>query len=172
VWEVGLVGKECLLTPLGNRLKVSAKRLLRKPGIQNVISTLFEAQFGNVDASLEINRSKMGTQRVPVVALVAIASVDDAPVLLVPVVDVAVVLVAALPLVLVPVALAPVDETPVSTAAVSVFTLLSLLQPTASAVTTSRTATDDLFMRNDSSMMIFRGAKRRKDERTALNERL
>ena len=106
------------------------------------------------------------------VALVAIVSVDDAPVLLVPVVDVAVVLVGALPVVLVPVALAPVDETPVSTAAVSVFTLLSFLQPTANAVTASRTATNDLFMRSNSSLMIFRGAKPGKDERTALNERL
>jgi hypothetical protein len=154
LWEVGLVGKECLLTPLGNPLKVSAKRLLRKPGIQNLISTLFEAQFGNVDASLETDRSKMGTQRVPVVALVAIVSVEDAPVLLVPVVDVAVVLVVAVvPVVLVPVALAPVEETPVSTAAVSVFALLSFLQPAANAITASRkAATNDLFMRSNSSI--------------------
>jgi hypothetical protein len=34
VWEVGLVEKECLLTPLGNRLKCSPRSgLLRKPGI-------------------------------------------------------------------------------------------------------------------------------------------
>jgi hypothetical protein len=93
----------------------------------------------------------MGTQCVPVVALVAIVSVDDAPVLLVPVVDVAVVLVVApVPVVVVPVALAPVDETPVSTAAVSVFTLLSLLQPMANAIATSRRATNDLFMRSNS----------------------
>jgi hypothetical protein len=35
LWEVGLVGKECLLTPLGNRLKCSPRSgLLRKPGIR------------------------------------------------------------------------------------------------------------------------------------------
>ena len=105
----------------------------------------------------------MGTQCVAVVALVAIVSVDDAPVLLVPVVDVAVVLVAAVSVVLVPVALAPVDDTPVSTAAVSVLPLLSLLQPTANAVMTSRKATNDLFMRSNSSIMISGGATR-KDE--------
>ncbi|MEA2413523.1 MAG: hypothetical protein QOI58_180 [Thermoanaerobaculia bacterium] len=115
------------------------------------------------------NRLKMGTQRVAVVALVAIVSVDDAPVVLVVVVDV--VLVVTVSVVLVPVALAPVDDTPVSTAAVSVLTLLSFLQPMASAVTTSRTATNDLFMRSDSSTM-FSGDAARKDERTALNERL
>jgi branched-subunit amino acid ABC-type transport system permease component len=106
---------------------------------------------------------------VAVVALVAIVSVDDAPVLVVPVV--AVVLVAAVSVAVVPVALAPVDDTPVSTAAVSVLALLSFLQPMASAVTTSRTATNDLFIRNDSSM-IFTGGVARKDEPTALNERL
>jgi branched-subunit amino acid ABC-type transport system permease component len=105
-----------------------------------------------------------------VVALVAIVSVEDAPVLVV-VPVVAVVLVAAVSVALVPVALAPVDDTPVSTAAVSVLALLSFLQPVASAVTTSRTATNDLFMRSDSSM-IFTGGVARKDERTALNERL
>jgi hypothetical protein len=113
----------------------------------------------------------MGSHRVAVVAVVAIVSVDDAPVLLVPVVDVAVVLVAVVLVTLVPVALAPVEETPVSTAAVSVFALLSFLQPKASAVTTSRTATNDLFMRRSSST-IFSGGAARKDERTALNERL
>jgi hypothetical protein len=116
------------------------------------------------------NRLKMGTQCVAVVALVAIVSVDDAPVVVV-VVDVDVVLVVTVSVVLVPVALAPVDDTPVSTAAVSVLTLLSFLQPLASAVTTSRTATNDLFMRSNSSTM-FSGDVARKDERTALNERL
>jgi hypothetical protein len=119
----------------------------------------------------------MGTQRVavgvvvPAVALVFIVSVDDAPVLLVPVVDVAVVLVLAVSVMLVPVALAPVEETAVSTAAVSVLTLLSLLQPTANTATASRKATNDLFMRSNSSMIVSGGAAR-KDERTALNERL
>jgi branched-subunit amino acid ABC-type transport system permease component len=108
---------------------------------------------------------------VPAVALVAIVSVEDAPVLLVPVVDVAVVLVLAVSVVLVPVALAPVDETPVSTAAVSVFALLSFLQPTANTVRTSRKATNDLFMRSN-SLMIVSGGAARKGERTALNERL
>jgi branched-subunit amino acid ABC-type transport system permease component len=112
-----------------------------------------------------------GTQRVPVVALVAIVSVEDAPVLLVAVVDVAVVLVAAVSVVLVPVALAPVDDTPVSTAAVSVFALLSLLQPMTNTATTSRTATNDLFIRRDSLTMISGGVTR-KDERSPLNERL
>jgi hypothetical protein len=32
LWEVGLVEKECLLTPLGNRLKCSAKRAASQPG--------------------------------------------------------------------------------------------------------------------------------------------
>jgi hypothetical protein len=113
----------------------------------------------------------MGTQCVAVVALVAIVSVDDAPVLLVPVVEVAVVLVAAVSVVLVPVALAPVDETAVSTAAVSVLALLSFLQPMANTATISRRATNDLFMRSNSSSKISGGATR-KDERTALNERL
>ena len=117
------------------------------------------------------NRLKMGTQRVAVVALVAMVSVDDVPVVLVVVVDVVVVLVVTVSVVLVPVVLAPVDDTPVSTAAVSVLTLLSFLQPPASAVTTSRTATNDLFMRRNSSTM-FSGDAARKDERTALNERL
>jgi hypothetical protein len=121
------------------------------------ISTLFVTQIGNEDASGETNRLKMGSHRVAVVAVVAIVSVDDAPVLLVPVVDVAVVLVAVVLVTLVPVALAPVEETPVSTAAVSVFALLSFLQPAASAVMTSRTATSDLFMRRSSSTMFFRG---------------
>jgi hypothetical protein len=113
----------------------------------------------------------MGTQCVPVVALVAIVSVDDAPVLLVPVVEVAVVLVVeVVPVVLVPVALAPVDETPVSTAAVPVLTLLSFLQLTANAIATSRRATNNLFMRRTPKM--FSGGATRKDERTALNERL
>jgi len=110
----------------------------------------------------------MGTQRVAVDALVAIVSVDEVPVLMVVVVDV--VLVAAVS-VLVPVALAPVDDTPVSTAAVSVLALLSFLQPMASAVTTSSTATNNLFMRRDSSTMIS-GDVARKDERRPLNERL
>jgi hypothetical protein len=88
---------------------------------------------------------------VAVVALVAIVSVDDAPVLLVPVVEVAVVLVVdEVSVVLVPVALAPVEETAVSTAAVSVPALLSFLQPPANADTTSRTAANDLFMRSNS----------------------
>jgi hypothetical protein len=83
-----------------------------------------------------------------VVALVAVVSVDDAPVLVVPVVEVAVVLVVAVSVVLVPVALAPVEETPVSTAAVSVFALLSLLQPNAHTKSSAHTtATNDLFMR-------------------------
>jgi branched-subunit amino acid ABC-type transport system permease component len=113
----------------------------------------------------------MGSQRVAVVALVAIVSVDDAPVLLVPVVDVAVVLVVAVvSVVLVPVALAPVEETPVSTAAVSVLALLSFLQPTANAVTTSRTVANDLFMQQ--LLIMISGGEARKDERTALNERL
>jgi hypothetical protein len=103
------------------------------------------------------NRLKMDTQRVAVVALVAIVSVDDAPVPLVVVVDVVVVLVVAVSVVLVPVALAPVDDTPVSTAAVSVLALLSFLQPIASAVRTSSTATNDLFMRSDSSTMFSGG---------------
>jgi hypothetical protein len=34
LWEVGLVGKECLLTPLGNREWISAKRVLRKLGFR------------------------------------------------------------------------------------------------------------------------------------------
>lgn len=89
------------------------------------------------------------------VALVAIVSVDDAPVLVVPVVDVAVVevvLVAPVSVVLVPVALAPVDETPVSTAAVSVLALLSLLQPNAHTNSSAHTmATNDLFIRTISS---------------------
>jgi hypothetical protein len=89
-------------------------------------------------------------QCVAVVALVAIVSVDDAPVLLVPVVDVAVVLVFDVSVVLVPVADAPVDDTPVSTAAVSVLALLSFLQPMANTIDASRTATNDLFMRSDS----------------------
>jgi hypothetical protein len=114
------------------------------------------------------NRLKMGTQRVAVVALVAIVSVDDAPVVLVVVVDVVVV---AVSVVLVPVALAPFDDTPVSTAAVSVLALLSFLQPMASAVTTSSTATNDLFMRSDSSTM-FSGDVARKDERRPLNDGL
>jgi hypothetical protein len=114
---------------------------------------------------------KKGTQRVAVVALVAIVSVDDAPGLLVVVVDVAVVLVVTVSVVLVPVALAPVDDTPVSTAAVSVLALLSFLQPMASAVTTSSTATNNLFMRRGSST-IFSGDVARKDERRPLNERL
>jgi len=114
----------------------------------------------------------MGNQCVAVVPLVAIVSVDDAPVLLVVVVvDVAVVVVADVSVVLVPVALAPVDDTPVSTAAVSVLALLSFLQPIASAVTTSSTATNDLFIRSDSSTM-FSGDAARKDERRPLNERL
>jgi hypothetical protein len=99
----------------------------------------------------------LGTQCVPVVALVAIVSVDDAPVLLVPVVEVAVVLVVAVVSVaVVPVALAPVDDTPVSTAAVSVLALLSFLQPTANAITTSRRATNDLFIRRTPDD-VFRG---------------
>ena len=54
LWEVGLVGKECLLTPLGSRFEmVSAKRAASQPGIRNQISTLFVAQLGNVDASSE-----------------------------------------------------------------------------------------------------------------------
>jgi hypothetical protein len=73
------------------------------------------------------------------------------------VVDVAVVLVFAVSVALVPVALAPVEETPVSTAAVSVLALLSFLQPMANTITTSRTATNDLFMRRDSSRSNFRG---------------
>jgi hypothetical protein len=113
----------------------------------------------------------MGSQRVAVVALVAIVSVDDAPEPLVVVVDVVVVLVVAVSVVLVPVALAPVDDTPVSTAAVSVLALLSFLQPIASAVTTSSTATNDLFMRSDSSTM-FSGDVARKDERRPLNDGL
>src|SRR5438270_5864722 len=98
----------------------------------------------------------MGTQCVPVVALVAMVSVDDAPVLLVPVVEVAVVLVPAVPVAVVPVALAPVDDTPVSTAAVSVLALLSFLQLTANAIATSRRATNDLFMRRTPND-VFRG---------------
>jgi hypothetical protein len=94
---------------------------------------------------------------VPAVALVAMVSVDDAPVLLVPVVDVAVVLVFVVSVVLAPVALAPVDDTPVSTAAVSVLALLSFLQPAAITVAASRIATNALFMRTDSSGMIDRG---------------
>jgi hypothetical protein len=87
-----------------------------------------------------------------VVALVAIVSVDDAPVPVVPVVDVAVVLVAPVSVVLVPVALAPVDETAVSTAAVSVLALLSLLQPNAHTNSSAlATATNDLFMRTISN---------------------
>src|SRR3954469_14143865 len=113
----------------------------------------------------------MGTQCVPVVALVAIVSVDDAPVLLVPVVEVAVVLVPAVSVAVVPVALAPVDDTPVSTAAVSVLALLSFLQPTTNTAAASRTATNDLFIRRDSLTMISGGATR-KDERVPLNERL
>jgi hypothetical protein len=87
-----------------------------------------------------------------VVALVAIVSVDDAPVLVVPVVEVAVVLVVAVPVVLVPVALAPVDATPVSTAAVSVLALLSFLQPKAPTRSSAHTtATNDLFIRTIST---------------------
>lgn len=130
---------------------VSAKRAASQPGIRKRISTLFVAQFGNLDASLELKPSKMGSQRVVVVALVAIVSVDEAAVLLVPVVEVAVVLVVAVvSVLLVPVALAPVVDTPVSTAAVSVLALLSFLQPAAQAITASRTATNNFFMRRNS----------------------
>jgi hypothetical protein len=60
LWEVGLVEKECLLTPLGNRLKCSAKRAASQPGIRNQISTLFVAPIGNVHASLELQPFENG----------------------------------------------------------------------------------------------------------------
>lgn len=127
---------------------VSAKRAASQLGIRNRVSTLFVAQFGNVDASLGMKRSKMGSQCVDVVAIV---SVDDAAVPVVEVVEVAVVLVVTVvSVLLVPVALAPVDDTPVSTAAVSVLALLSFLQPAAHTIAHSRTATNNFFMRRNS----------------------